>query len=97
VGKYAQAVATLEKSLPGNASNGFDVSDLFFLAMCHYRLGDAAKAREYFERAKTAQQRDAGPGEVLEEIRNEPATLSRDFKQFRNEAKTLLGQPAEKR
>jgi len=82
VGKYPEALATLAKSLPGH-SKGVDANDLYFLAMCHYRLGKAAKAREYFEQAKASHQRNAAQSE--------------DLKQFRKEAETLLGQPAEKR
>jgi WD40 repeat protein/serine/threonine protein kinase len=87
VGQYAEAVATLEKSLPGDASNGVDACDLYFLSMCHARLGNAAKARECFERAKDSQQRNAArlPGQA------------EDWNQFRNEAEALLAKPAESR
>jgi len=42
--EYQQAVVALERSL--RQSNGTTAGfDLYFLAMCHQRLGDAARAR----------------------------------------------------
>ena len=55
--------------------------------MCHYRLDDAAKARECFERAKDSQQRNAA--------RLRPDQLQ-GLNQFRTEAETLLAKPADK-
>jgi WD40 repeat protein/serine/threonine protein kinase len=86
--KYREAAAALEKSCPGHASTGEDAADLYFLALCHYRLGNAAKARECFERAKDSQQRNAA---------RLTGVNSWELQQFRSEAERLLEQPVESR
>jgi tetratricopeptide (TPR) repeat protein len=50
LGQYPQAVQSLQRSLSdsGGQSAAFD---LFFLAMCHARLGEAAKARDCYDQA----------------------------------------------
>jgi serine/threonine protein kinase/WD40 repeat protein/Tfp pilus assembly protein PilF len=50
-GQFAEAVPVLERSMREQGGQA-DAFDLFFLAMCHHRLGDAAKAKDCHERGK---------------------------------------------
>jgi WD40 repeat protein len=83
LGNYVEAEKHLERSLDGSNADtaGFD---LFFLAMCHQRLGDAARARECYDRAVRwveAEKADLPPGWIGE------------LQTFRAEAATVLGLP----
>jgi tetratricopeptide (TPR) repeat protein len=78
LGKYPEAIATLEKRLLGHASYGMDEAELYLLSLCHYRLGNAAKARDYFQRAEDSHPRYAA---------NMPEA---HFSRFRTEAEALL-------
>jgi hypothetical protein len=56
---------------------------LYFLAMCHHRLGDAAKARDFFDQAE----RWPRPAQLT-------AREMEELTAFRAEAAAMLGWPA---
>jgi tetratricopeptide (TPR) repeat protein len=81
-GRFRDAVAALEKSLRGGAGQS-DALDLYFLALCHHRLGDAAHARDCFERARAWHQRKAS---------TLPKESAAELRRFQAEAEALLGE-----
>jgi tetratricopeptide (TPR) repeat protein len=80
LGRHREAVATLERSL-ALGKETFVAFDLYFLAMCHAKLGDAANAKACFDRAVKwhDEQRDTLS-----------ATYQRELAQFRAEAENLV-------
>jgi hypothetical protein len=78
-----EAVVVLEKSLAA-ARGQSDAYDLFFLALCHHRLGDAARAKDCYERAAKwfREKRDKVPAEWVAEL-----------SEFQAEAEAVLARP----
>ena len=83
-GHFAEAIPFLERSL-GESKGQSDAFDLFFLAMCHHRLGDVAKAKDCLERGKQWFQKNK-------------AKISTDWLKeltaFQAEAEAVLAQPS---
>jgi serine/threonine protein kinase/WD40 repeat protein/tetratricopeptide (TPR) repeat protein len=85
LGQYPQAVITLERSLR-ESKGQFGACDLFFLAMSHARLGDAAHAKDCYDRAvKWVQERQ---GKL-------PPQWAAELTAFRAEAEALLKKDAQ--
>jgi Tfp pilus assembly protein PilF len=79
LGDYPSARANLEQSLHDGAGQAA-AFDLFFLAMCHQRSGDTAKARDCYDRAvrwEAEHKATLQPGwpDELKEIRREAAAV----------------------
>jgi serine/threonine protein kinase/WD40 repeat protein len=84
VGKFNEAVEALEKSI-ARAPGRYDGINLYFLSMCHMKLGDPAKARDCFEKAVKwgNQQKQLSPVRVKE------------LKESRSEAEAALSKTTE--
>jgi serine/threonine protein kinase/WD40 repeat protein len=81
-GRYAEAIATLERSLAVNGGQ-FEGFDLLFLAMSHHRRGHRDEARNYFHRAVT----------WLKGPKNLSAQQAQELADFRSEAEEVLARP----
>jgi lipopolysaccharide biosynthesis regulator YciM len=85
LGRYRGAVEELERSSSQSEgeSTGFDS---LFLAMCYARLGDAAKAKDYYERAVQWTE---------EQQHRLQSNQKKELDSFRAEAEAVLQQSAE--
>jgi tetratricopeptide (TPR) repeat protein len=72
-GQWQDAVAALEKSM--QLRSGGDSADWFFLAMAHWRLGDAALARQWYDQAVAWMDKNMPYGRELQRFRAEAAGL----------------------
>jgi serine/threonine protein kinase len=75
LGAHAKAIAAFEKALTLQKDN--PLSEQFFTAMAHWRLGQEQQARQWFEKAATSM--------------NETGRQDDDLVRFRAEAAALLG------
>jgi tetratricopeptide (TPR) repeat protein len=82
-GQFAEAITALERSFRAQTAQN-DACDLFFLAMCHHRLGDVAKARECRERAANWFQKHKS---------QLTADGIRELSEFQAEADAVVGKP----
>jgi WD40 repeat protein/Tfp pilus assembly protein PilF len=78
-GQPKKAVPELEASLKGGPGTP-DASNLFFLALCHQRLGDPAKAKECYDRAV----------DWCEKHKDAPAQQRKELEECRAEAEAAL-------
>jgi tetratricopeptide (TPR) repeat protein len=80
-GRFHEAITALDKSLRTSAGQS-GAFDLYFLAMCHHRLGNRDKGRALLTQARAWHEQQRGRPDYTEELRH-----------FRREAGQVLGTP----
>jgi tetratricopeptide (TPR) repeat protein len=65
--QYKEAVDALERGVKSNKDQA-TAFDLYFLAMCHHRLGDTGKAKECYDRAVAWQKQAKLTVQQVEEL-----------------------------
>jgi tetratricopeptide (TPR) repeat protein/tRNA A-37 threonylcarbamoyl transferase component Bud32 len=80
LGEFTNAIATLELGIKTESAGG-SAHDFFFLAMAHQRLGDSARADDYFAKAL----------KWLEHQPSLPSESKQELEAFRAEAEAVLG------
>jgi tetratricopeptide (TPR) repeat protein len=83
LGEWAAALKALEVVERLSPGKNFGVT-AFFLAMCHHRLGDPAKAKDHYDRAVRWHPEDLGDVD---------SARQQEFKALRAEAEMLLKRP----
>jgi uncharacterized protein HemY len=72
-GTWQVALAALEKAM--ELRQGGDSYDWLFLAMCHEKLGDKEKARQWYDRATRWMDKNKATDEELRHFREEAAQV----------------------
>jgi tetratricopeptide (TPR) repeat protein/tRNA A-37 threonylcarbamoyl transferase component Bud32 len=72
-GDWKAALGALEKSM--EFRQGGDSQDWFFVAMCHFKLGDEGKARQWYDRATSGMDKNHPANAELRRFRAEAAEL----------------------
>jgi serine/threonine protein kinase/tetratricopeptide (TPR) repeat protein len=72
-GAWKEAIAALEKSM--EFRKGGNSADWFFLAMCHEKLGDKEKARQWYDKAMKWMDKNDPANEELRGFRAESAAV----------------------